>query len=143
MKTFIKSIAPKLDSKSVDTLSAKLELAKQSPAFFNDIFLKCLLDYKLAVFFDNTISLEELIHQLRILVTQNHVEVTTLGDELIEYASTDSTLTSIGKYLKKDGYVLVDFDQDPKIYYLSAVPISTKSDLEKKAKELGVYVQFF
>ncbi len=143
MKDLIHCIAPKLEATSKNALSEKLSQAQQNPSFFMDIFLKSLLDYKLAIFFDNTISLEELVHQLRILVVQNHVDVKTLGDSLVEYDSTDNILQDVGSIMKKSGYVLVDFDQDPKIYYLSAVPLSTKSELEKIASELGLYLQFF
>ncbi|MFN0048653.1 MAG: hypothetical protein ACKVOU_05990 [Cytophagales bacterium] len=143
MKDLIHSIAPKLEDSQKSTLAEKLILARQNPTFFMDIFLKSLLDYKLAIFFDNTISLEELIYQLKLLVVQNHVQINTLGDELVEYDSTDNILQAVGKYMKKAGYVLVDFDQDPKIYYLSAVPLATKSELEKKGKELELFLQFF
>ncbi len=143
MKDLIHSIAPKLEENLKNALAEKLILAKQNPDFFMDIFLKSLLDYKLVIFFDNSISLEELLYQLRLLVVQNHVNVNTLGDELVEYDSTDDVLQAISKYLKKSGYALVDFDEDPKIYYLSAIPLATKSDLEKKGKELGLYLQFF
>jgi len=143
MKELINSIAPKLEENLKTTLVDKLMLAKQNPTFFVDIFLKSLLDYKLAIFFDNTISLEELLYQLRLLVIQNHVDVNTLGNDLVEYDSTNNVLESISKYLKKYGYALVDFDEDPKIYYLSAIPLSTKSELEKRGKELGLFLQFF
>lgn len=143
MQEFIECIGPKLEEKSKSALVEKLILAKQHQAFFMDVFLKSLLDYKLAIFFDNTISLEELIYQLRLLVVQNHVAINTLGNELVEYDSTNNVLHAVGAYMKKAGYVLVDFDSDPNIYYLSAVPLATKSVLESKSKELGLYLEFF
>lgn len=143
MKDLIHCIAPKLEAESKNALSEKLTKAQEAPGSFTDVFLKSLLENKLAIFFDNTVSLEELVHQLRILVVQNHVDVKTLGDSLVEYDSTDNILKDVGTYMKKSGYVLVDFDEDPKVYYLSAVPLSTKQELESIAAQTGLFLQFF
>lgn len=144
MQQLIEYISPKMDAEIKQALVSKLEKAKStSPDFFEDIFLKLLLDYHLATFFDNTIALETLIHQLRLLIVDNHLNIHTLGDELIEYDKTDNILKDVGTYLKKQGYVLVDFDKDPRVYYLSAVPMGTRKDLEKMAHDLGLFVQFF
>lgn len=145
MHNLLTLIAPKFDTTNDEIFSNKLEKAfVEDRANFEQKFLDLLLEYKLVVIFDNTISLEELLFKLRQLILTNHINVTSMGDDkLNEFDITDHQLNTAGAILKKQGWLVVDFDRDPTLYYLSVIPLSSKAELQTWINQKGLFLQIF
>ena len=145
MINLIKLIAPKLNEKASIEFSNKLESSfENDKSNFEQTFLNLLLEYKLVVMFDNTISLEELLFKLRQLINNNHINIASMGDDsLNEFDITDHQLNSAGHIFKKQGWLVVDFDRDPVLYYLSAIPLTSKSELQSWISSKNLFLQVF
>lgn len=137
-KKLLHLIAPKTAGDILDKTAESYYVSPSEAAF-----LHLLLKNKWAVLFDNTIGLDELLFHLKTLILENHLKVDTMADVMDEYGATDDMLNAAGKVLSKQGWIVCDFNEDPKIYHLSIVPAKSKGELETVASELKLYVQFF
>ncbi|MDX2191355.1 MAG: hypothetical protein SFY32_15995 [Bacteroidota bacterium] len=144
MKRIIELIAPKICGTVLAKMSPILDKAREkSNEEFYNVFLEQILENKVAVYFDDKVSLEELNYNLRTLIIDNHINVDTIANDFNENEGADGMLGIAAKTFRKQGWAICDFDSDPKIYYLSIVPISSQNELSKFVKENGLFVQFF
>ena len=139
-----KLIAPKLDKGVIDKMAKEMEVASDKSADeFEKAFLDELITYHVAQLFDNKVSLEDVIFNLRKLVIDNHVNVNLLADDMDENTITDDMLKQAAHMFKKQGWLVCEFNKSPVLYHLSVIPQASKSELDYLISELGLYVQYF
>jgi hypothetical protein len=137
-------IAPKFDKNKVSLMAEEMNIgANISHAKLEEAFLAELLKYKIAQLFDDKVSLEDIVYNLRNLVIDNHINVSNIADDIDEDVITDDMLRQAGNMFKKNGWLVCDFNEDPKIYHLSVIPSSSKNELDSLLGKLGLYVQYF
>jgi hypothetical protein len=144
MKNLLTLIAPKFDNQLLEQFDKELtNIFNGNQTDFDAFFLKKLVDYKLSVLFTDNISLGDLVFKLRQLVINNHIEIDMIADEMDENDISDDMLKSVGRIFKKQGWLVCDFDRNPRKYVLSIVPIEGKHELKKVVEKLDLYIQFF
>lgn len=137
-------IAPKFDKHLIMKMADEMEIGKNlSHEKLETVFLEELLKYKIAQVFDDKASLEDIVFNLRNLVIDNHINVSTIADDIDEELIADDMLRQAGSMFRKNGFVICDFDEDPKLYCLSVIPLASKNEVQSLLDKLGLYVQYF